>query len=465
MSDGEPISLRKLLGTGDSLGERYLCGLKARVRLSNLLRGSTLQGRLAELSGRSVLLKTKDQFATALALIQLDGVARRIVVCPPCLPPNHLPSVIADAEADSVVTESKGDLGPELGIDLRIFCSPRVGPAGPQPVLQHRTEWLMLASGSTGPPKMVVHDLDGLTDAIKSRALQDEKLVWATFYDIRRYGGLQIYLRALLGGGSLVLSGACEPVAAFLARLQEHRVTHLSGTPSHWRRVLMTPKNALPDLRYARLSGEIADQAVLDALARTYPRARIGHAYASTEAGVVFDVDDGMEGVPAALIETPPGGVNIKVVDGTLRVRSRRAASRYAGRDKSELRDADGFIDTGDAVQLRNGRYYFLGRRGGIVNVGGLKVHPEEVEAVINRHPNVRMSLVRARKNPFTGAVVVADVLLNDAAEGQKRGKDVEREILEICRDVLPEHKVPAVIRFVPTLEVAASGKLIRSYA
>ena len=62
-------------------------------------------------------------------------------------------------------------------------------------------------------------------------------------------------------------------------------------------------------------------------------------------------------------------------------------------------------------VELRGDRYYFVGRRDGVINVGGLKVHPEEVEAVINRHPRVQMSLVRARKNPFTGAVVVADVV------------------------------------------------------
>jgi len=127
--------------------------------------------------------------------------------------------------------------------------------------------------------------------------------------------------------------------------------------------------------------------------------------------------------------------------------------------------DADGFVDTGDVVELRNGRYHFIGRRGGIVNVGGMKVHPEEVESVINRHPGVRMSLVRARKNPFTGAVVIADVLLNDQAEADERGHEVEQEILQLCRDTLPEHKVPALIRFVPNLEVAATGKLVRSHA
>ena len=50
------------------------------------------------------------------------------------------------------------------------------------------------------------------------------------------------------------------------------------------------------------------------------------------------------------------------------------------------LTDSEGFVDTGDMVELRGDRYYFVGRRGGIINIGGLKVHPEEIEAVINRH-------------------------------------------------------------------------------
>jgi acyl-coenzyme A synthetase/AMP-(fatty) acid ligase len=101
----------------------------------------------------------------------------------------------------------------------------------------------------------------------------------------------------------------------------------------------------------------------------------------------------------------------MKVENGTLRVRSSRTASRYLGPDSPPLRDAEGFVDNGDALQLRDGRYYFLGRRDGTINVGGLKVHPEEVEAVINRHPEVSISLVRPKKSPITGSLVVADVV------------------------------------------------------
>jgi acyl-coenzyme A synthetase/AMP-(fatty) acid ligase len=117
-------------------------------------------------------------------------------------------------------------------------------------------------------------------------------------------------------------------------------------------------------------------------------------------------------------------------------------------------------------LELRGDRYYFAGRRDGVINIGGQKVHPEEVEAVINCHPQVRMSLVRTRKNPITGALVVADVVLQLApppANGQ--AKKLEDEILQLCRGVLPRHKVPAAIRFVGSLGVAATGKMVRDRA
>ena len=128
------------------------------------------------------------------------------------------------------------------------------------------------------------------------------------------------------------------------------------------------------------------------------------------------------------------------------------------------LIDSDGFVDTGDMVELRGDRYYFIGRRGGIINIGGLKVHPEEIEAVINAHAEVRMSRARSRKSPITGAIVVADVVL---AEGNCDGRSeaIRNQILEKCRAALAPHKVPATIRFVAALDVTAAGKLARADA
>ena len=119
-------------------------------------------------------------------------------------------------------------------------------------------------------------------------------------------------------------------------------------------------------------------------------------------------------------------------------------------------------------MEEREGRYYFMGRRGGVINVGGLKVHPEEVEAVINAHPWVRMSLVRSRRNAITGAIVTAEVVLAPGGAGRGTPPAAEvltRELTDRCRRYLAPHKVPAMIRFVQTLEVSPSGKLVRPVA
>jgi acyl-coenzyme A synthetase/AMP-(fatty) acid ligase len=224
----------------------------------------------------------------------------------------------------------------------------------------------------------------------------------------------------------------------------------------------MSPALTAIDPVYVRLSGEIADQAVLDGLKHAFPRARIGHAYASTEAGVGFEVNDGLEGFSANLLGSATG-VDIRVEDGSLRLRSARTAARYVGSADVSLADDDGFVDTGDMVERRGDRFYFVGRRGGIVNVGGLKVHPEEVEAVLNRHPGVQIARVEGRKNPITGAIVVASVV--QRPDSGASTNVLRADLLDLCRQSLPAHKVPAVITFVPALAVTPAGKLVRSNA
>jgi acyl-coenzyme A synthetase/AMP-(fatty) acid ligase len=468
MPHGEVRWLRDWLDHTDHCN-RHLWGREAQVALSELTHGSSLDVDLSKLRGRSVLIVTRDQLTAALALIELDGVARRLTLVPPDVARAQLPAVIADAAIDAVLADETSDPGEpdNFGVALRVICRPRIRPCAPPHLDPQPTEWVLFTSGTTGLPKMVLHTLSGLSGAIKSSAASNDPVVWGTFYDIRRYGGLQIFLRAVHDGGSLILSDANEPVGDFLVRLGRRGATHVSGTPSHWRRALMSPSARAISPRYVRLSGEIADQTILDNLAAFYGKARIGHAYASTEAGVGFDVNDGREGFPASLVGAP-GDVEMKVVDGTLRIRSPRAAIRYLAANAPPVADPDGYVDTGDILERVGDRYRFAGRKGGIINVGGLKVNPEEVEAVINRHPQVRMSLVHPRKSPITGAIVVAEVVLRE--EPQAEGADarigvLRGEILDLCRERLAQHKVPAMIRFVPALSVSASGKLERHHA
>ncbi len=236
MPQNDQSSLWDRLSATGHMTDRCLRDTDVSVALGNLVGGSSLGGRLGELHGRSVLVSTTDQLMSALALIELDGIARRLVLCPPDLLPDHVPSVMAGAAVDFVVSDRPASEAGYPNLECVVACSPKIAPPGPERSGRVQTEWILLTSGTTGPPKLVVHTLSSLAGAIKGAAALDGPLVWSTFYDIRRYGGLQILLRALLGGGSLVLSSPREAIGDFLIRAAAHGVTHISGTPSHWRR-------------------------------------------------------------------------------------------------------------------------------------------------------------------------------------------------------------------------------------
>jgi acyl-coenzyme A synthetase/AMP-(fatty) acid ligase len=345
-------------------------------------------------------------------------------------------------------------------------CTSTIAPGKIESDRDLPTEWVLFTSGTTGLPKLVVHTLTTLHPPHFVADETEYPVVWSTFYDIRRYGGLQVFLRAVLGGASLVLSSAEESIEDFLNRAGGGGLTHISGTPTHWRKALMSSAIHRVSPVYIRLSGEIVDQIILDSLRATFPEAKIVHAFASTEAGVAFEVTDCKAGFPASLVGSRDSEVEMKIENGSLRIRSPRSAVRYLGNSSGTVADPDGFVDTHDLVELRDGRYYFTGRADRVINVGGLKVHPEEVEEVINRHPEVQMSLVKGRRNPVTGELVVAEVVLRSIAGQAGATTDptiLRNQILEICRRALTPYKVPAAIRFVPGLEITPSGKLARA--
>jgi acyl-coenzyme A synthetase/AMP-(fatty) acid ligase len=470
MPQNNPASLSSAITAAGNLS-CLLIGLDTKASWAELLQASILTDRFSDLRGQSVLLATSDQFRASAALIELDGIARRIVLYPPDLSQEHLPYVAKTAKADVLVTDRPEIASPQPalmdhGIGRVIQCGKSISPAALHRGSPIETEWILLTSGTTGHPKLAVHTLGSLADSAWHRDSSSPSTVWSTFYDMRRYGGLHIFLHAALTGTSMILSSAQEPTADFLARAGANGVTHISGTPSHWRRALMSPFADRIAPEYIRLSGEIVDQAILNQVQAQYPHASVAHTFASTEAGVGFYVNDGLMGFPPELLTSNPK-VDMKIADGTLKIRSTRAANGYLGTENRFPKDAEGFVDTGDTVELRNGRYYFTGRRDGIINVGGFKVHPEEVEATINRHPEVAMSMVKAKKSPITGALVIADVVLKSSPNNTNGGRNVtiERDILRFCRGELDAHKVPTAINIVPMLTIGESGKLVRRNA
>src|ERR1700678_1758887 len=148
-------SLWDTLSAAGDMSGRAVIGAEASIALNDLLAGSALYGRGDELSGRSVLVTTTSQFTTASALMELDGIARRIVLCTPDLPVEHLPYIIESANVDAVVSDRT-----ILGLDVRrplCFCptSRKLVAGNYDRKAEHQTEWILLTSGTTGLPKLV----------------------------------------------------------------------------------------------------------------------------------------------------------------------------------------------------------------------------------------------------------------------------------------------------------------------
>jgi hypothetical protein len=284
MSAREVLALREYLGP--ELRGRTISDAAHVVSLTDILSLSCLGGRVAELSNRSVLLSASGQLISALALIELDGIARRILLCPPDLNPDHVQTLIEDAGIEAIVTDEPLRWS-DAGVYLILGAHLPERALKPPPRIERATEWLMLIADRSGVPKIVRHALKDLCGPILAEGpARGERPVWASFHDVLRDDGLQIFLRAVLGGGSMVLSEHGERLADHVARLSARGVTHISGTPSDWRAFLASGAAAGFSPRDVRLTGGFADQAVFDALVHAFPSASVSHDDASTEAQV-----------------------------------------------------------------------------------------------------------------------------------------------------------------------------------
>lgn len=315
------------------------------------------------------------------------------------------------------------------------------------------TEWFIPTSGTTSRPKLVKHSTaslcSGLNVNLDSHAGRE---VWGLLYDLGRFAGIQVLLQSIFSGQTLVIPPEGVSLGTKISFLVQHGVTHLSATPTLWRKILMTPTSRQLPLRKITLGGEAADQGVLEGLRAQYPHARITHVYASTEAGVGFWISDGLAGFPIAFLENNVGRPELDVREGFLWVRSAGVSSGYLS---GGLEIRDGWVNTGDIVEVRGGRIFILGRGEKTINVGGDKVVAEKVRSVLLECLAVTDAFVFGRNNPITGKIIAAEVVLS---KGQNR-ETARDEINSFVRGKLRETERPRVIRFVEEIAVNSSGK------
>jgi acyl-coenzyme A synthetase/AMP-(fatty) acid ligase len=333
--------------------------------------------------------------------------------------------------------------------------APMVQPAAkPAPNRSGEGQVILFTSGTSGKPKGAVHTWQSLAAGIKVDP-RFQRTRWLLTYGLTRFAGIQVFLQAFLNSACLALARGSP--SEMIHAVATEGAEYISGTPTFWRKVLASiPLEDLRRLpvRQVTLGGEIVAQGVLNMLRSAFPEAQITHIYASTEMGACFSVRDGLEGFSVELLDGN-SGVKMKIVDAELYIQSGRAMKKYLA---AKPGGAEEWFATGDLVEIRDGRVCFLGRRSEIINVGGAKVYPAEVEEQIRAVPGVREARVFGTKSSFAGSLVSAEIV----AAPQSNQDELKQRIFERCQANLPPHKRPRLIQFVEQLKETASKKLAR---
>lgn len=403
---------------------------------------------LERIQNSNVVIHARSRFEFAKLLVLLDGEVNNILFLPQDIDAELFERYYHEAE-----------IGYEVyleGDDLKIATINDTVDGNND---NKDTSWIIPTSGTTDTPKLISHTFSSLTRTAKRDTDIGKEYIWSLVFDIYRFSGIQVFVQALLGGSTLVISEADDSMSDILDNLIKNGCNALSATPSFWRKVMMSKEVNSLDFKVLTLGGEIADENILQALKIKFPSAKISHIYASTEAGVGFSVIDGHAGFPKRYIDNGVNGITLKLSGtNTLLINNGNQAQKYLSTDT--LYQDDGFIDTGDIIELKDDRAYFLGRDSGAINVGGNKVQPEEVEIVLLDSGLVNAAYVYPKKNPIMGNIVCADLVLADPDADTKK---VKMEILKFSREKLENFKVPAIIKFVDELQTTHSGKIKRS--
>jgi acyl-coenzyme A synthetase/AMP-(fatty) acid ligase len=313
----------------------------------------------------------------------------------------------------------------------------------------------LMTSGTTGVPKIAAHTLASLVSRARASADHPANRMakWLLTYQPSGFAGVQVILTATVTKGMIVAPAERNP-RGFYDAARHWGVTQISGTPTFWRSFRMAGDMAALSLRQITMGGEAADQATLDRVKAAFPNARITHTYASTEAGVVFAVHDGREGFPASFLQQSAHGVQLRIRDGFLEIKTPNRMQGYVSDTAQPVLD-DGWLTTTDRCDVIGDRVIISGRADSTINVGGYKVYPLAIEKLILSQPGVAEARVYGVPNPISGALVAADVVLS-SGENPTLARP---RILSACREQLASFQVPRVLHFVAAIEARASGK------
>lgn len=307
------------------------------------------------------------------------------------------------------------------------------------------SEITIFTSGTTGQPKKVIHSIKTLTRSVR---LGDKYKgqIWAYAYNPTHMAGLQVFFQAFMNLNALVNVFNLQRSEVY-QKISDYHITHISATPTFYRLLLPIEQSYL-SVQRVTLGGEKSDNYLYENISKIFPHAKINNVYASTEAGSLFAAKGDCFQIPEEIRD------KFSVHEEELLIHK-----SLLGKSDSFIFDGD-YYHSGDLIEWVNKEksiFKFKSRKNELINVGGYKVNPGEVEDAINAIEGIHQSLVYGKTNSILGNVLIAEIQL-------VKGITIsDLEIRKILKEVLQDFKIPRKIKFVDAFSLTRTGKLKRS--
>jgi len=298
---------------------------------------------------------------------------------------------------------------------------------------------ILFTSGSTGTPKGVVHNFTKLIDKYKKQRNSFRTL---TFLLLAHIGGINTLFHTLANGGTIITSNSRKP-KDICEVVQKYRVELLPASPSFLNLLLLTEQYKYYDmssLKVISYGTEVMPDSTLKKLNASFPNVNLKQTYGLSELGIMSTKSKDSDSL---WLKVGGEGFETKIIDNILYIRSESAMLGYLNAPTPF--DDEGWFNTQDQVIVEGDYLRILGRKSEIINVGGQKVYPAEVEEVLLQLSGIKDVVVKGEPYPVMGNIVTAKVnLINDESIGL-----LKTRVNEFCKNKLESFKIPVKIEIV----------------
>ena len=312
---------------------------------------------------------------------------------------------------------------------------------------------ILFSSGSTGKPKAMIHNLDNLIDSYKDKKAKSMNMLVFLMFD--HIGGLNTLFNALCMGACLIIPKNRD-AKTICELIQNYQIMVLPSSPTFLNLVLISgehEKYDLSSLRMITYGTEAMPESLLLKLKGNFPRVKFLQTFGTSETGISTTSSKSSDSL---FMKIEDANQEYKIVKNELWLRSKTQVLGYLNATMDNF-TSDGWFKTGDLVEeLEDGYLKIIGRSKEVINVGGQKVLPTEVESVILCMDEIDDCMVYAESNVITGQTVVCDVVLHVECE------NIKKIIRVYCKEKLESFKIPTKVNVVEKTNFSARFKKIR---